>query len=57
MKNATVYIRLLNLCPQHKVDPLAVIGLLAVNAFAAADQEMLRFWSQAANHLRDLHLV
>jgi hypothetical protein len=57
MNNATVYIRLLNLCLQHKVDPLAVIGLLAVNAFAAADQEMLRFWSQAANHLRDLHLV
>lgn len=57
MSNATVYIRLLNFCLQHKVDPLAVIGLLAVNAFAAADQEMLRFWSQAANYLRDLHLV
>ena len=54
-REVTIFIRLLNLCEMHKTDPLTVVGLLAVNALAALDFEMLSFWSRLADNLRELN--
>ena len=45
-RTATTYIRLLNLCALHNLDLLNVAGLMAVNALAAMDFQMLGYWSE-----------
>jgi len=48
-REVTTYLRLLNLCELHKADPFAVAGLMAVEAFATQDFQMLGFWSRIAD--------
>jgi hypothetical protein len=49
-----VCIRILKASARHDVDPLAVVGLLALHALADTDFPLLRVWVTVVNQLRDI---
>ena len=46
--------RILNASVRHDVDPLAVVGLLALHALVDTDFRLLRVWIVVVNQLRDI---
>ena len=48
-RTVATYLRLLNLCALHKADLHTVAGLLAVNALADMDFEMLSYLSKVSS--------
>jgi hypothetical protein len=41
----------MRLSARHEVDPIAVVGLLAVHALVAVDFTRLRLWRTVAEHM------
>jgi len=46
--------RILKASAKHDVDPLAVVGLLALHALVETDFRLLRVWIVVVNKLRDI---
>ena len=46
--------RILKASARHDVDPLAVVGLLALHALVDTDFPLLRVWIVVVNQLRDI---
>ncbi len=46
--------RILKASAKHNVDPLAVVGLLALHALVETDFRLLRVWITVVNQLRDI---
>jgi hypothetical protein len=46
--------RILKASARHEVDPLAVVGLLALHALVDTDFPLLRVWIVVVNQLREI---
>lgn len=46
--------RIIKASAKHDVDPLAVVGLLALHALVETDFPLLRVWIVVVNQLRDI---